>query len=108
MWAVRELSEDPRGPLMRLLTGLPKVMKLKLLEPLRELFKDGMILDCAFLDVTLADNFSEGKNPKNRSIDYKVNTSNSAGARNETRNSRGIGVETTITRPRPCYQVCVE
>ena len=70
MLEVRKLSEDHRGLLMSLRKGLPKVMKLKLLEPLRELFKDGMIFNCGHLDVLLADHFLEGNNPKMDSIDY--------------------------------------
>ena len=45
-------------------------MKLKLLEPLRELFKDGMIINYGHLGVLLADNFLEGNNPKIDLIDY--------------------------------------
>ena len=44
-------------------------MKLKLLEPLRELFKDGITFNCEYLDVLLADYFLEGNNPKMASID---------------------------------------
>ena len=64
------MSEDYGGLLISLHTGLPKAMKLKLLEPLRELFKDGMIFNCGHLDVLLADHFSEGNNSKMESIHY--------------------------------------
>ena len=45
-------------------------MKLKLLEPLRELFKDGMMLNYGHLEVLLADNLLEGNNPMIDLTDY--------------------------------------
>ena len=70
MLEVRTLSEHYGGLLISLYPGLPKAMKLKLLEPLRELFKDGTIFNCGHLDVLLANHFSEGNNLKIDYIDY--------------------------------------